>query len=163
MSCTMSGVPCQRWDVNSPHTTRTRPSDPDDLASNYCRDPNDTGAPWCYTINPALRWKLCPIAKCWKHAKTWTKLQYEFNCDMFSRICLYIKKKKKKKKKLTTSTTTENPTGTILNTNTPSCHNACGQQTKITFWFFLFLFVCWFISNLDTQIPIDTKKKMFVL
>ena len=54
MTCTRSGVPCQRWDV-TPHIALERPSDPADLASNYCRDPDDSGTPWCYSINPNLR------------------------------------------------------------------------------------------------------------
>ena len=64
VTCTRYGVPCQRWDVNTPHPPSIRPSDPDDLASNYCRDPDGTGTPWCYTIDPTLRWEFCPIAKC---------------------------------------------------------------------------------------------------
>ena len=63
MTCTRSGVPCQRWDV-TPHIALERPSDPADLASNYCRDPDDSGTPWCYSINPNLRWEYCPIANC---------------------------------------------------------------------------------------------------
>jgi len=64
VSCTLTGVPCQRWDVNTPHKTRVTPPESAGLASNYCRDADDTGAPWCYTLDPSLRWELCPIAKC---------------------------------------------------------------------------------------------------
>jgi hypothetical protein len=45
MTCTRSGVPCQRWDVTA-HRALERPSDPDDLASNCCWDPDDSGTPW---------------------------------------------------------------------------------------------------------------------
>jgi len=63
MSCTTCGVPCQRWDVDTPHATY-RSSDPDDIASNYCRDPYGNGTPWCYTIDASLRWEFCPIVEC---------------------------------------------------------------------------------------------------
>ena len=44
MTCTRSGVPCQRWDV-TPHIALERPSDPDDLASNYCRNHGGNSTP----------------------------------------------------------------------------------------------------------------------
>jgi hypothetical protein len=74
MTCTRYGVPCQRWDVNTPHMVTYRSSDPDDLASNYCRNHGGNSTPWCYTTDPGLEWKYCPIAKCWKHAKNRNKI-----------------------------------------------------------------------------------------
>ncbi|CAG2246886.1 unnamed protein product [Mytilus edulis] len=35
-----------------------------DKDTNYCRDPDNTGAPWCYTTDPDERWDYCPVPKC---------------------------------------------------------------------------------------------------
>ncbi|KAL4225131.1 hypothetical protein ACF0H5_015824 [Mactra antiquata] len=65
---TITGQTCQRWDKQSPHshgmvathipeTTLTE-------AENYCRDPDLTGYPWCYTTDPSIRWRSCDVMRC---------------------------------------------------------------------------------------------------
>ncbi|CAG2227648.1 PLG [Mytilus edulis] len=62
--CTVSGITCQFWNKNTPHRSYYRPTVPEDLASNYCRDPSSDGRPWCYTTNPDFRWEFCPVPRC---------------------------------------------------------------------------------------------------
>ncbi|KAL5019133.1 hypothetical protein ScPMuIL_004855 [Solemya velum] len=68
-TCTLSGYTCQRWDVFQPHSHNYNVSDrfPDayiSAANNYCRDPSNTGMPWCYTTDPGVRWQFCDIPVC---------------------------------------------------------------------------------------------------
>ncbi|CAG2224956.1 unnamed protein product [Mytilus edulis] len=44
--------------------TGVMPAGHPDKSSNYCRDPDNTGAPWCYTTDPDVRWDYCPVPKC---------------------------------------------------------------------------------------------------
>ncbi|XP_048771441.2 uncharacterized protein LOC125677425 [Ostrea edulis] len=56
-----TGDVCQRWDSQSPHTHGNgHLSDQD----NYCRNPDDGSGPWCYTVNPEVRWTYCDIPRC---------------------------------------------------------------------------------------------------
>ena len=70
-SFSKSGTPCQRWDAQTPHphdgdtTDVSRfPSGNLSEASNYCRNPDDSDGPWCYTIDNDNRWELCDLEKC---------------------------------------------------------------------------------------------------
>lgn len=63
---TLNGIPCQRWDSQSPHRHRYYQGEqfPDknvSAAENYCRDLNFIGALWCYTEDPNIRWKTCLV------------------------------------------------------------------------------------------------------
>ena len=65
----MSGRLCQEWVLNTPHehTRHTDSAFPDGsqkAARNYCRDPDGEGRPWCYTVDPNVRWEYCPIPHC---------------------------------------------------------------------------------------------------
>jgi len=63
---TQSGLECQAWASQSPHThTRTPQNYPDaGLAENYCRNPDgEATGNWCYT-NSAKRWETCGIPDC---------------------------------------------------------------------------------------------------
>ncbi|XP_076103944.1 plasminogen-like [Mytilus galloprovincialis] len=62
--CTVSGITCQHWNTDIPHKSNYRPTDPNDLASNYCRDLSSTGRPWCYTTHPDVIWEFCPVPRC---------------------------------------------------------------------------------------------------
>uniref|UniRef100_A0A4W3H440 Kringle domain-containing protein n=1 Tax=Callorhinchus milii TaxID=7868 RepID=A0A4W3H440_CALMI len=33
------------------------------FSENYCRNPDQSSKPWCYTTNPSTRWNYCPIPK----------------------------------------------------------------------------------------------------
>jgi len=59
LNITKSGIPCQRWDQNSPHTPKTRPHD---ALNNFCSDNDgDPGGAWCYTVDPNVRWEYCNV------------------------------------------------------------------------------------------------------
>ncbi|XP_048456971.1 plasminogen isoform X1 [Rhincodon typus] len=65
-SVTVSGKRCQGWDSMTPHshekTSRNFPEA--GLVDNYCRNPDNDRAPWCYTTDPSVRWEYCRISKC---------------------------------------------------------------------------------------------------
>nr|XP_039268896.1 uncharacterized protein LOC120343914 isoform X26 [Styela clava] len=65
-STTLMGLTCQRWDSQTPHEhTRSSSRYPSaGLESNYCRNPDDSDAPWCYTIDADQRWEYCSIRVC---------------------------------------------------------------------------------------------------
>ncbi|XP_058880230.1 plasminogen-like isoform X2 [Acipenser ruthenus] len=63
---TTSGKKCQSWSSMKPHShNKTPQSFPDaDLRRNYCRNPDDDRAPWCYTTEPSVEREYCNITKC---------------------------------------------------------------------------------------------------
>ncbi|XP_028996570.1 plasminogen-like [Betta splendens] len=63
---TRSGKTCQRWSDQAPHQhERTLENYPhSDLESNYCRNPDGSDAPWCYTTDPCTRWEYCHVSDC---------------------------------------------------------------------------------------------------
>ncbi|XP_070789837.1 hepatocyte growth factor-like protein [Pituophis catenifer annectens] len=63
---TVSGTECQRWDLQHPHKHPYLPNKyPDkDLADNYCRNPDSSEQPWCYTVDRAKEREFCHIRKC---------------------------------------------------------------------------------------------------
>ncbi|XP_066553558.1 plasminogen [Amia ocellicauda] len=63
---TISGKKCQAWSAMSPHTHQKTPQayPAADLRRNYCRNPDGDRAPWCYTIDPSVRWEYCRVEKC---------------------------------------------------------------------------------------------------
>ncbi|XP_061062786.1 plasminogen isoform X1 [Eubalaena glacialis] len=67
MAKTKSGVACQKWSDNSPHTPNFSPEKYPfaGLEENYCRNPdNDKKGPWCYTTDPGTRYDYCGIPEC---------------------------------------------------------------------------------------------------
>ena len=67
VNVTKDGLPCQKWDEQEPHE-HDRPPDvfPEvQNAENYCRNAGgEEHAPWCYTMDPAIRWQHCDIPLC---------------------------------------------------------------------------------------------------
>ena len=68
-STTKSGLECQRWDSQTPHThTWTDPNKFIDstIAHNYCRNPNflNPSSAWCHTMNPNNVTEACDIPVC---------------------------------------------------------------------------------------------------
>ena len=64
VNVTESGRHCQPWDSTTPHyhplTSLYRPYLE---GHNYCRNPEGRGKrPWCYTMDPAVRWEYCNTA-----------------------------------------------------------------------------------------------------
>ncbi|XP_078412860.1 plasminogen [Cetorhinus maximus] len=63
---TLSGKRCQEWDSMTPHRhEKTSHNFPNaGLVDNYCRNPDQDRAPWCFTTDPSVRWEYCRISKC---------------------------------------------------------------------------------------------------
>ncbi|XP_048462133.1 hepatocyte growth factor-like protein [Rhincodon typus] len=66
MDHTESGRECQRWDLSYPHAHNYQPEKyPEkNLDNNYCRNPDGSLRPWCYTTDPAVEREYCNIRKC---------------------------------------------------------------------------------------------------
>ncbi|KAI7800149.1 plasminogen precursor [Triplophysa rosa] len=66
ISVTKSGKTCQSWISQTPHTHgRTAEKYPcKGLVENYCRNPDNDKAPWCFTTDPETRWERCNVPKC---------------------------------------------------------------------------------------------------
>ena len=68
VNVTGAGIPCQAWSVQYPHEHNRHEYFPNDQvvkdASNFCRDPDGEGMPWCYTINKDVRWDFCYVPHC---------------------------------------------------------------------------------------------------
>jgi len=58
VNTTISGRPCQRWDSQSPHIHSYFHFS---AFENYCMNPNEDVAPWCYTTDKHLRSEFCPL------------------------------------------------------------------------------------------------------
>ncbi|EDV28719.1 uncharacterized protein TRIADDRAFT_10520, partial [Trichoplax adhaerens] len=66
-STTQSGLTCQSWSSQYPHSHPFTPSNysNSDLISNYCRNPGGVrNGPWCYTISSHHSWEYCNIQLC---------------------------------------------------------------------------------------------------
>ncbi|XP_030796610.1 hepatocyte growth factor-like protein isoform X3 [Rhinopithecus roxellana] len=63
---TESGRECQRWDLQHPHQHPFEPSKFLDqgLDDNYCRNPDGSERPWCYTTDPQLEREFCDLPRC---------------------------------------------------------------------------------------------------
>uniref|UniRef100_A0A7M4F944 Hepatocyte growth factor n=2 Tax=Crocodylus porosus TaxID=8502 RepID=A0A7M4F944_CROPO len=62
-----SGIQCQRWDSQFPHQHNITPENfkCKDLRENYCRNPDGSESPWCFTTDPNIRIGYCSqIPKC---------------------------------------------------------------------------------------------------
>ncbi|KAM6207732.1 plasminogen-like [Sarcoramphus papa] len=66
VATTVSGLECQRWDSQQPHSHGYLPENfPEkDLKMNYCRNPDGEPRPWCFTTSPTKRWEYCDIPRC---------------------------------------------------------------------------------------------------
>ncbi|XP_035682666.1 plasminogen-like [Branchiostoma floridae] len=65
VSQTQSGIPCQRWDSQSPHQHNYPSTYPDaGLDWNFCRNPDGEPMTWCYTTDSNFRWQYCNVPSC---------------------------------------------------------------------------------------------------
>ncbi|XP_046358394.2 hepatocyte growth factor-like [Haliotis rufescens] len=70
LNITKTGRTCQSWDTDTPHKrwdypmgmSRGDPALVDE--SNYCRVSPATAVPWCYTLDPSVRWEKCSVPFC---------------------------------------------------------------------------------------------------
>lgn len=64
---TQSGLQCQAWESQFPHKHNRPPLVFPEVqnSSNYCRNAGgEETMPWCYTMNPDIRWEICDIPVC---------------------------------------------------------------------------------------------------
>ena len=66
ISSTLTGLTCQRWDSQSPHEhnytdPRFFPDATLDEVRNYCRTPDGSDWPWCFTTSPDVRSEECDL------------------------------------------------------------------------------------------------------
>ncbi|XP_033373404.1 hepatocyte growth factor-like protein isoform X2 [Parus major] len=68
---TESGTECQRWDLQHPHKHPYHPNKYPDkgLDDNYCRNPDSSERPWCYTTDPRREREYCHIRICKKRPR----------------------------------------------------------------------------------------------
>ncbi|XP_078700682.1 uncharacterized protein LOC144927235 [Branchiostoma floridae x Branchiostoma belcheri] len=60
------GLVCQRWEDQTPHSHHFLDLSIGGLSENYCRNPDSEKRPWCYTLDPSVRWQYCPVKSCGK-------------------------------------------------------------------------------------------------
>eukprot|EP00058_Branchiostoma_floridae_P019122 XP_002604611.1 hypothetical protein BRAFLDRAFT_92845 [Branchiostoma floridae] len=62
---TISGKVCQRWDSQTPHRHSFSPNKHPaaGLEQNYCRNPDHDDCPWCFTLDPYIRYDCCDICE----------------------------------------------------------------------------------------------------
>ncbi|KAI8502563.1 hypothetical protein Bbelb_192650, partial [Branchiostoma belcheri] len=65
VNITQSGLTCQRWDSQSPHVHNAITTYPlAGLNENYCRNPDGSSRPWCYTTDPDVTRDFCKVSSC---------------------------------------------------------------------------------------------------
>lgn len=67
VNTTVGGLACQHWDSKEPHAhERPPPVFPElNQSENYCRNAGgEEPSPWCYTMDPKVRWQRCDIPVC---------------------------------------------------------------------------------------------------
>ena len=57
---TVSGKDCQKWTEQKPQKHKFEKVG----EHNFCRNPDDHEAVWCYTTDKSKRWELCDVPKC---------------------------------------------------------------------------------------------------
>uniref|UniRef100_A0A8C9I7B1 Plasmin n=1 Tax=Piliocolobus tephrosceles TaxID=591936 RepID=A0A8C9I7B1_9PRIM len=64
-STTVTGRTCQSWSSMTPHQHKRTPENhPNDgLTMNYCRNPDADTGPWCFTMDPSVRWEYCNLTR----------------------------------------------------------------------------------------------------
>ncbi|XP_035699693.1 uncharacterized protein LOC118432265 [Branchiostoma floridae] len=63
---TWSGTACQAWSSQTPHKHSFNPATYPNLGldNNYCRNPDMSSRPWCYTTDPKKMRDNCIVSKC---------------------------------------------------------------------------------------------------
>ena len=69
VNTTKGGLQCQPWYTEKPHKHNQPPNVFPEMSdsNNYCRNGGGIeSSPWCYTMDPLVRWQHCDIEKCGK-------------------------------------------------------------------------------------------------
>ena len=68
---TKNGRRCQQWHHHSPHEHgqwgrrgKYHNDKKGNISHNKCRDPDESGYPWCYTTSSGKRWEYCDVPEC---------------------------------------------------------------------------------------------------
>lgn len=67
VNVTKNGLACQRWDKQAPHAHNRPPFVFPEIwnSDSYCRNAGgEEPMPWCYTLDPMIRWQHCDIPAC---------------------------------------------------------------------------------------------------
>ncbi|XP_052696612.1 hepatocyte growth factor-like [Crassostrea angulata] len=71
---TKYGLECQQWDQQSPHThTYQSLGNQENFCRNLANDKEEEAGPWCYTLNPDIRWQTCGIPLCYDFSRNCKK------------------------------------------------------------------------------------------
>ena len=68
VAVTNTGKTCQKWTSQVPFEHSQNLNSPDEGLGdhNYCRNPDSEPlGPWCYTVDPAVRWAYCDVPSCY--------------------------------------------------------------------------------------------------
>jgi hypothetical protein len=60
-SVTESGINCQRWDKQNPHQHNYWNLEDQE---NFCRNPDNSNRPWCFSMNGTVGREYCRIPYC---------------------------------------------------------------------------------------------------
>jgi len=83
---TKSGLPCQKWDSDTPHSHSRPPMVFPEVqdSENFCRNAGgEEPTPWCYTMDSGVRWQHCDIPVC---ANSTDELFANFDLGMMSNL-----------------------------------------------------------------------------
>uniref|UniRef100_UPI00358F9CDF hepatocyte growth factor-like protein isoform X2 n=1 Tax=Myxine glutinosa TaxID=7769 RepID=UPI00358F9CDF len=71
VAVTAAGISCQPWSSQSPHSHSFNPEQYSckALDENYCRNPDDSAHPWCFTSLANIRVAMCNIPSCVEEQK----------------------------------------------------------------------------------------------
>lgn len=67
IATTVSGISCQKWTAQTPHTHSKTPQNYPNAGlgdHNFCRNPDGQEKAWCYTTNPSKQWEFCNVPTC---------------------------------------------------------------------------------------------------
>jgi len=108
---TQSGLACQAWSSQHPHPHAIHiniSAFPDKVEKvseiyNYCRslkllavEKGKVEVPWCYTMNPAVRWQYCDVSSCGgKNTLIGSMILYYGRLDLVRRIVIELPVRRK--------------------------------------------------------------------
>ena len=88
INVTKSGLTCQRWDRQEPHSHKSPPFVFPEVqnSENYCRNAGgEERYPWCYTTDANIRWQHCDIPRCGNNC--WFRFKRDFFKSLTSSHC----------------------------------------------------------------------------